>query len=60
MQGIFMLARFIFNELPKSIQIQIQNCLLHNNFLRAKELYDQFQPKQDLAVVDIKSAISIS
>lgn len=52
-----MLAKFTFNELPKSIQTQIQNCLLHNNFPEAKELYDQFRLKQDSAIVDVKQRL---
>ncbi len=40
-----MLSSFTFNELPKFIQTQIKSHLVHNNFPKAKKLYDQFRVK---------------
>jgi hypothetical protein len=31
-----------FNELPESIKVQIRHHLMSNNFLEAKQMYDQF------------------
>jgi hypothetical protein len=33
----------IFNELPKPIQAQIKYYLAAHNFIKAKQLYDQFR-----------------